>query len=308
MRGVHRLLALLGIAVVAWACLTSWGAVIHGHPLYGVLLALTLVAALAAGAMSFRTTAKPRGWRLLGSVVVAVLAAGWLVAVAWLRPFTAVEPAISAMASTPEVAVTETLTQIVMEPGRDPSTTGLLFQPGARVEARAYAAVLRPLVDEGFTVVIPKQPLGIGFLSMGAFESARDEFPDIERWVVGGHSLGGTVAAMDAEEHDADEAAPVAGLLLYASYPASDMSSTLTSDVLSVSGSQDGLATPADIKASRSDLPQGAAFITIDGAVHAFFGDYGPQPGDGTPLITQDDARSQISEVTLEYLISLSPR
>ena len=177
-----------------------------------------------------------------------------------------------------------------------------MFQPGAKVEARAYAAVLRPLAEAGVTVVIPKQPLGIAFLAMGAFESARDALPGIERWVLGGHSLGGTVAAMDAEEHDGDAVAPVAGLLLYASYPASDMSTTLTSEVLSVSGSEDSLATPADIEESRSMLPPDAGFVEIDGAVHAFFGDYGPQPGDGSPTITQDDARAQIGSASVGFV------
>ena len=101
---------------------------------------------------------------------------------------------------------------------------------------------------------------------------------------------------------------PVAGLLLYASYPASDMSTTLTSDVMSVSGSEDGLATPADIEESRATLPQDSGFIEIEGAVHAFFGDYGPQPGDGTPTISQDDARSQIGRVSVDYVDALTPR
>lgn len=308
MRAVQRLLALAGIGVVAWAGITSWGAVVHGHPLYAVLLGLTLVVSIVAGVLSFRPREPIRGWRLMGSIVLAVLALAWLGALAWLRPFTAVEPALTAMASTATVVVTESPTQIVMEPGLDPRTTGVVFQPGAKVEARAYAAILRPLVDAGFTIVIPKQPLGIGFLAMGAFESARDAFPDIEQWVVAGHSLGGTVAAMDAEEHDADDVAPVAGLLLYASYPASDMSTTLTSDVMSVSASEDGLATPADIEASVAMLPEDSGFIEIDGAVHAFFGDYGPQPGDGTPTISQDDARSQIGRVSVDFVDALTPR
>ena len=307
-RVVLRLLALAGVIVVVWACVTSWGAVVHGHPLYAVLLAVTLVVSIAVGVWSFRSRDPIRGWRLAVSIVLAVLAIAWLAAMAWLRPFTAVEPALTAMDSTATVVVTESPTQIAMVPGLDPSTTGVLFQPGAKVEARAYAAILRPLVDAGFTVVIPKQPLGIGFLSMGAFESARDAYPEIDQWVVAGHSLGGTVAAMDAEEHDGDGTSPVVGLLLYASYPASDMSTTLTSDVMSISASEDGLATPADIEDSRATLPQESAFIEIDGAVHAFFGDYGPQPGDGTPTISQDDARSQIGRASVEFLESLTPR
>ncbi len=100
----------------------------------------------------------------------------------------------------------------------------------------------------------------------------------------------------------------MAGLLLYASYPASDMSTTFTSDAMSISGSEDGLATPADIEESRALLPPESAFIEIDGAVHAFFGDYGPQPGDGTPTITQDDARAQIGRNSVEFVDSLTPR
>jgi hypothetical protein len=86
------------------------------------------------------------------------------------------------------------------------------------------------------------------------------------------------------------------------------MSTTLTSEVLSVSGSEDGLATPADIEESRAMLPQDAGFVEIDGAVHAFFGDYGPQPGDGSPTITQDDARAQIGSASVGFVSTLAPR
>ena len=39
--------------------------------------------------------------------------------------------------------------------------------------------------------------------------------------------------------------------------------------------------------------------------MHAFFGDYGPQPGDGTPTITHEDARTQISEASLAFVAGL---
>ena len=120
--------------------------------------------------------------------------------------------------------------------------------------------------------------------------------------MVGGHSLGGTVAAMDADAHDADADAPVVGLMLWASYPASDLSGSLTAQVLSLSASEDGLATPATIEASRADLPACATFSVVEGASHASFGDYGPQPGDGTPTIDADDARAQISAAGVAFL------
>jgi hypothetical protein len=305
MRIVQRLLSLAGIGVVVWVCVTTWDAVLHGHPAYLVLLAVTLLGALIIGWRSFRAHEPARGWRLALGIVGAVLAVGWLVAVAWLKPFGATGTALAAMLPTGTATVSQSPTQVVMQPKGESNGVGLLFQPGARVDARAYAAILRPLVDAGFTVVIPKQPLGIAFLATGAFESARDAYPDITSWVVGGHSLGGTVAAMDADEHDGDERSPVTGLLLYASYPASDISTTLTADALSIYGTKDGLATPFDIERTAALLPPEAGFIPIEGAVHSFFGDYGPQPGDGTPTITHDEARAQIGVESLAFLESL---
>jgi pimeloyl-ACP methyl ester carboxylesterase len=307
MRWTQRLLALAGIVVVGWVCVTSWGAIRHGHPLYAVLLGLTLVVAIYAGLRSFRSRPPVRGGKLILGLVLAVLAVAWLAAIAWLKPFTALEPALTAMESTGTVRVEEAPTSITLLPGLDMNSTGLFFQPGAKVDARAYAAVLRPLADAGYTVVIAKQPLGIAFLATGAFETARDANPDVTQWVVSGHSLGGTVAAMDADAHDQDAQAPVTGLLLYASYPASDISRSLVSRVLSISGSEDGLATPADIEDSRLNLPQDSEFEVIDGAVHAFFGDYGLQPGDGIPTIDHDEARSQIAKLSLDFVSAQKP-
>ena len=110
------------------------------------------------------------------------------------------------------------------------------------------------------------------------------------------------MAAMTAEAHDADVTSPVRGLLLYASYPATDMRSTLTAGVLSVSGTNDGLATPAKIDASKLTLPAASVFVPIQGAVHSYFGDYGEQPGDGTPTISHAQARQEISGVTRDWL------
>jgi hypothetical protein len=292
---IGRGLSVAALAVVAWACLTSWGAVVHGSPVYAAMLVLTVILAV----VSLVRLARPRGERsaarLVGSVVSIVPWALWIVAVWWLRPFSAVEPAIAAMQSDARVTVTESWSDVTLAPAEGGDGTAVLFQPGAKVEARAYAAVLRPLAEAGHTVVIVKQPLGIAFFSLGALSSAQSAHPEISRWIVGGHSLGGTVAAIEADDNDSASGGDVVGLLLYASYPASNMSTTLTADVLSISGSDDGLATPADIDASKADLPASAQFVVIDGAVHSYFGDYGPQPGDGTPTISQQDARQQIS-------------
>ncbi|WP_299034023.1 alpha/beta hydrolase [uncultured Pseudokineococcus sp.] len=312
-RWVAGATAAAAVLVAAWVLATEPGAVVHGHPLHAVLLALTLLVAgtvlvRVALAVGGRRPAKaPRGWRRAAGVVMVVGALGWVALLGWLRPSSAVEPALSATASDAAVTVTETPTALVLAPTGHPggtSGTGLVLQPGARVEARAYAAVLRPLAEDGHLVVVPKQPLGIAFLALGALDRAKDAHPDVARWVVGGHSLGGTVAALEADGDGPDEdgRAPTVGLLLWGSYPAGDVSASLDAAVLSVSASQDGLTTPADVRASADDLPAETSFVVVEGAVHAFFGDYGSQPGDGVPTVDRSTARAEISRASAEFL------
>jgi hypothetical protein len=45
-------------------------------------------------------------------------------------------------------------------------TTGFVFVPGARVDYRAYALVLRPLAEAGFLVVVLKEPFGFAVLDL----------------------------------------------------------------------------------------------------------------------------------------------
>lgn len=293
-----------GLFVVLWVCVTSWGAVIHAHPAYPVLLVLTAIISIAALARRRNSRGNGRRGRLPLVLQVLGLGAGTLVivAVAWLRPHSAVEPALAALRSDETVVVRETFDAIVIAPRDGAKPSGLFFQPGALVDARAYAAVLRPVAENGRTVVIAKQPLGIAFLAIGAFDNARADHPSVEAWVVGGHSLGGTVAAINVGVGQGDTTAPAAGLLLYASYPATDMSEDLTVPVLSISGARDGLATPAKIESSRLNLPPGAVFEVIDGASHAQFGSYGLQAGDDTPTVSNEHARLQISELTREFM------
>ena len=301
---VTGLIAAAAIGVTLWILLTSWPAIVHGHPAYAVLLGVTLLGGIVGLVRALRRRRDPHGWRTVVWGLGMLAAVGWIGMMVYLKPFPATEPSLAAMQSDAAVTVTETPTAIVMTPTGAAPTTGVLFQPGARVDARAYAGLMRPVAEQGELVVIPKQPLGVGLLATGALDTARAAHPEITSWVVGGHSLGGTAASMIANMPTPAGAAPVDGLLLYASYPAADISGTLGPQVqvLSVSGSNDGLATPADIEASRADLPASAQFVVIDGGVHAYFGDYGPQGGDGTATISREDAQAQIKAATLAFL------
>src|SRR5438270_500507 len=71
------------------------------------------------------------------------------------------------------------------------------------------------------------------------------------------------------------------GVVLWGSYPqASDDLSGSALAVVSISGTRDGLSTPAKIDASRPLLPPDTRWVVIDGGNHSQFGWYGPQGGD----------------------------
>ncbi|WP_435735958.1 alpha/beta hydrolase [Cellulosimicrobium sp. PMB13] len=312
--GLRLVLALALVAGPAWVLATTGDAVGHQHWSLAALLALSAVAGVVLGVTTVlaawrRTGGRARGDRArsdrrgvrvlrataagLGFAALVVLAA----AVVWLRPFVATAPALAALESDDAVEVREEAGWYAFVPRGGAPTTGLVYSPGARVDARATAAVLRPLAEAGYLVVSLKEPLGIAFTSPAQSAAAMDAFGDVDRWAVGGHSLGGVVASSFAADRE-DE---VDGLLLHGSYPSTDISAA---DLLvtSVWGSRDGLSTPERIEASRADLPSDARFVEVPGGVHAFFADYGAQPGDGVPGTSRADAQAQIVAASIEAL------
>ncbi|MGA6126288.1 MULTISPECIES: alpha/beta hydrolase [unclassified Microbacterium] len=192
------------------------------------------------------------------------------------------------------IVVADTGGNVVMSPASGESTVGLVFIPGAKVQAEAYEAKLSGLVaEDGMTVVITRPWLNLAFFDPRPLSDFTSAAPDVEAWLVGGHSLGGVRACQLAPDAD--------GLVLFGSYCANDLSDTGL-PVLSTSGAEDGLSTPEKIQDARGMLPADAAFVEIAGAAHASFGDYGPQAGDGTPTIDDADMTAEITASVAELL------
>ncbi|MCB5290864.1 hypothetical protein BJQ90_00281 [Arthrobacter sp. SO3] len=232
-------------------------------------------------------------WQLVRGLAGRIVVLGLVAGLAWLNPFP-YQPG-GADGQTTGTA-TEDATSITLAP-EGKATAGLVFYPGARVDARAYRDILGPLVNAGHLVVILKAPLGIPLLDTSQARGAMDGHPDVTAWAVGGHSLGGVSASSFAKSNP-----DVTGLLLFASYPADSLADSGNLSVLSISGSNDGLTTPDKIAASKLLLPPTASFATVQGGVHAFFGDYGEQPGDGNPDVPRDQAQQQIAAESVRFM------
>jgi predicted alpha/beta-hydrolase family hydrolase len=324
----------LGIAMVAvavWLGWTRWPAILNGHPamliagigcgLFGFIAIAWSIGSLTIGDRqdregdpehprhrTSREVLQRARWRIVFAVPLLVLAFLLVVFLAYSRPFVATSTATVALRSEGGVRIADRPSWYELIPVReDPSgedikpTTGLMFTPGARIDSRAYAHVLRPLAEAGYLVVVLKEPFGFSLLDADRGSKVLDLHPEITTWVVGGHSLGGTTAATLA---DRDER--VKGLALFASYPADNVVRA-DLEVISISGTADGFATPDDIEASKGKLPPNTSYVVINGAVHSSFGDYGDQSGDGTATIDRSAAQSEITKATLTLLASLVP-
>lgn len=291
---IRLLLGLACVAVATWVAVTRWSTLVAGHPAYPVLLAAVTLAGLtlvvtakrARPVGTLRTTARVAG----ALTLVAVLAA-----VVWLRPYAADDVAVAATHSSPTVDVVGSVSAWELRPAHA-SGVGVVFFPGALVDPRAYLAILRPLAEQGHLVVVLKPPLSVALLSSAT--PTLDAHRDVTEWAVGGHSLGGVAAASAVGDPR------IRGVFFWASYPAGDLSGGAVA-AASISGERDGLSTPADIEASRSRLPPSTVFTQIPGAVHAFFGDYGPQAGDGVPGTDRATAQRLILTATERFLAGL---
>ena len=191
---------------------------------------------------------------------------------------------------------------LVFDPASSQPDTALIFYPGGRVDYRAYAPQARAIAEQGFRVIIVPMPLSLAVFGTNSASEVMAAYPEIKHWAVGGHSLGGAMAALFAAQNPG----LVQGLVLWASYPAdnSSLAGTATK-VVSIYGTQDGLATGGKIEASHTLLPDDTRYVAIQGGNHAQFGAYGVQSGDGQASISPEEQLQQIVEATTALLQDL---
>lgn len=173
---------------------------------------------------------------------------------------------------------------------------GLIFYPGALVDHRAYAPLMQALCDRGVLCLLVQMPLDLAVLDMKAADGLQELHPETERWLIGGHSLGGAMAASYVHKN----AEAYEGLVLLGAYSTADLSRTDLS-VLSIYGSEDGVLNREKYAQCMKHYPQDFEEIVIDGGCHAYFGDYGAQKGDGVPAIS---VQEQI-EITADAIAAM---
>lgn len=168
----------------------------------------------------------------------------------------------------------------------------LVFYPGGKVDETAYAPLLHRLARQGPDVFLVKMPFRLAVFDVNAAEDVMARY-DYDAWYVGGHSLGGAMAARCAAAHGDT----LDGVILCAAYLTRPLDEDLTA--LLLLGSQDGIVSPAQIADGRQYAPARYTEAVIPGGNHAQFGSYGPQAGDEEAAISAEEQQKQAADIIL---------
>jgi pimeloyl-ACP methyl ester carboxylesterase len=247
---------------------------------------------------SYGTRGPRKIWKILLMILIVILlVAGWG---AW-KVFTPYQPdatATTAMAEAADsVKVDEQEHWIAFEPAKR-SGAGVILYPGALVKPESYAPLARRLAEKGHHVIIAKMPLNLALTSPDLAGEVLAAYPK-ESFVIGGHSLGGVMAARYAAAHPGQ----VKGVFFLASY--ADSKGNLKDKglpVISLLGSDDGVIQMDNVQSGRAYLPANTLYFTVEGGNHAQFGSYGAQKGDNPAKISATEQWNQTVSALQDWM------
>ncbi len=253
-----------------------------------------------------KSTVRRQGKRLVGWVVVLLFVLLAVVLVFLGTPFEAPSESLDRVEADEGVSLTQTDSGYVLEPAEEQAEAGLVFYPGARVDPGAYVESLAPVArDANVTVVIPRMPLNLAIVDYGvartslradAATGTMETHTEIDRWYVGGHSLGGAMACRYANSHTER----VEGLILYGSYCDRDISESGLA-VLSVAGNDDTVLSWDAYERGLERLPADATIAELDGMNHTQFGHYTGQFGDTPTGTSYSEAHTRLNAVAVPW-------
>ncbi|MEQ3593652.1 alpha/beta hydrolase [Bacillus albus] len=182
--------------------------------------------------------------------------------------------------------------------GKNDTKIGVIFYQGAKVEAEAYSYLGEALAKDGHFVVMPKLPLNLAIFGINVVDSVMEQYPEVQKWYVAGHSMGGAMISKYAFQNE-DK---VDGIIFLGSYPADDFS-TKSMPMLSIYGEVDALATVEKIENNKKFMSKNTTMHMIKGGNHAHFGMYGEQKGDNASLITPKTQQDETVKVIEGWLL-----
>ena len=248
-----------------------------------------------------RSRRRLRTWLLAVLGLVLLAGIGWAIQWAtYARP--PLPEAVDALESDAGVWVTDDPWLTFSLESRVP-TTGFIFYPGGRVDPRAYASLMRAIAAEGYLVVVPEMPVNMAVFRPNVADEIMAYHPEIEHWVIGGHSVGGAMAA----QYTANHPDVIDGLAIWASYPPNraDLSG-LEIPVVSIYGSRERRVNDTSVGARKPLLPEDTRYVRIEGGDHHQFGSYAVDSDERLAVISRESQHAQMLAATLPILEAAS--
>ena len=243
--------------------------------------------------MTKQTNNKKKVFLLIISAIVAVILFGF----SYFR-FSIYHPSESAS----RIATTATVrNKQVTEFKAKSSKLTVVFYPGALVEPDAYSIWAKKVAQAGYTVKIAHFPM-----NMAIFEPtiATKLVTRSEKYVIGGHSLGGAMAARYVHKH---HPANLKGVFFLAAYAdEKGRLDKLSLPALSITASNDGVIKQDKLRTGKKYLPEATTFEVIKGGNHAGFGSYGPQKGDHKPTISNQTQQEETANKLITWLKNIN--
>ena len=206
------------------------------------------------------------------------------------------DAAIEEIRADVDIEISNVKGALIFDPGN--ADTALIFYPGGKVEYTAYEPLMIKIAQKGILCILPKMPFNLAVFDINAADTYISQNANILHWNIGGHSLGGSMAASYASKNSEK----IEGLILLASYSTANISSGNVR-VLSIYGSNDEVLNKEAYQKYKSNLPMNFTEIVLNGGNHAGFGYYGPQKGDGEADITPEQQQMDTSQAIAEFCL-----
>ena len=184
------------------------------------------------------------------------------------------------------------------QPVEKPAQIGFIFYPGGRVDYRSYAPLAARLAEKGWPSAIIPMPLNLAVFGTDKAAEVIKGHPEVTRWVIAGHSLGGTMASQFAGRNPDS----ISGIVFLASYPADAKLASSSLPALAIFGENDGLVTTEDREKFRPRFPASTEWLVIEGGNHAGFGWYGKQEEDKPADISVEEQTLQVVQAIDRFL------
>jgi predicted esterase len=190
--------------------------------------------------------------------------------------------------------------EIIFTPAHSPKQIEVIFFQGGLTDPKAYGPLCRKLAEGGFTVHLIKM----------SFRLAQHDYKKIStmfdlssgRYVIGGHSQGGKMAAQFVYENPQ----LMAGLFLMGtSHPRDIDLSARKIPTMKFYAENDGLASVSEVLENKNKLPTNTELILITGGNHSQFGYLGQLLGDDDAAISLEEQQDVVTENLLRFLDGL---